>query len=97
MAMVLLLGACTPNKALFVEVVSDHRMVTTETSDRLIKAIQAELDELGPKMLPADVQASKDLIERLEFMKQGSIVIEKYVMQQADQESLAKVVRNKVK
>lgn len=94
--MLLLCIACCPNKALFVQVVSDHRSVTVETVDSLLVSIESDLQERQGVMSETDVQSVNNLIDRLKFMKQGSIVMEKYVMNQADAETLANVIHNKL-
>lgn len=97
LVLIIWLGACCPNKALFVEAVSDHRAITVETVDALLVSIDADLKDRETTMTPDEVQAVNNLIDRLRFMKQGSVAIEKYAMQQADGETLAKVLRNKLK
>ena len=99
LACILFLCACSCNQygPVFVQVVSDHRMVAVETLDSLIASIEADMKERSSSMSSDDVIAVNNLIDRLNFIKQGSIVIEKYVMSQADEETLAKVLRNKLK
>lgn len=85
--------SCTQYKKEFIQVVSDHRAVTVETVDSLIVSIESDMK--SRIMSEAETQSVKNLIDRLKFMKEGSIVIEKYVMNQADLETLSKVLHAK--
>ena len=87
--------SCCPIDNLLIEVVSDHREISVETVDVLLSSIRADAAE---RELTEEESKQVDiLIDRLEYMKRSSVVIEQYIMNKADKEDLAQVIRDKIK
>ena len=88
------LFGCDQNKALFLEVVQDHRVVTIETLTAVKKTI---IDEANSSTLTEDQKKGiQDLTDRLDFIMNGSNTIEKYVnAKYVNQEVLAELLRSK--
>lgn len=88
-----IISSCSkPYKADFIEVVRDHRQITIETLNSVKNTI---MDESANAHLNDDQQKGvKTLLDRLDFIIDGSIVIDKYVNSTIDQNTLAELIRN---
>lgn len=91
----IIVGCVDQQRDMFISAVHDHREYTVKTTDALIASVHDELRINAPKMTPEEIQATMDLIDNLEFVKQGSIVIELYVNQKADPNTLSKALRDR--
>jgi hypothetical protein len=93
----LLCVGCTPGRAVFVDVVQDHRVVTVETIDAVKKSIQDEVDERWDDLSPDDRAAVQDLMDRLDLISKQSELIDEYVTGTVDDELLSELLRNRWK
>lgn len=92
MTCIFVVCSCCKIDPAFVQVVSDHRQITVNTSDALLKAIKADLAK-KTNMSDDDKKAVEDLIDNIETMKNGSVLIEKYIMHQIDINTLIESLR----
>ncbi len=85
-------GCCSLKTPEFVDVCSDHKIVTVETCQALIKSIEDEIESH-----PAGGESYlRDLINRLQVISKQSVIIDEYVNTMVvDEELLARLLRNK--
>lgn len=92
--MVPVLGCAKDGRTEFVTVVQDHRELTTETNEALIRSIEDEMRQVRND--PAAMEALRDLIDRLRMIKRQSDVIDEYVKATlVDEELIAEMIRNR--
>ena len=84
-------GCCPLRNTEFVDVCNDHKIVTIETCQTLINAIEDEIENR-----PEDEVVLRDLINRLQVILKQSVLIDEYVNAVVvDKELLARLLRNK--
>lgn len=84
-------GCCSLKTPEFVDVCNDHKIVTVETCQALIKSIEDEI-----KSHPSGELYLRDLINRLQVISEQSVIIDEYINTVVvDQELLARLLRNK--
>jgi hypothetical protein len=92
---ILFATGCASNRihAEFYDVVRSHKDLTVETMDAVAASIQEELDE-RKDLTPEQQQSICDLIDRLNFIKEQAIIMDKYVeTNQVDQQLLSELLR----
>ena len=91
----LCLGCEKKGSVEFIDVVQDHKELTTETNDALIASIRDDMQSLND---PNAIKGAEELIERLDMIKDQSEIICEYVFTTVpDQELLAQLLRLKWK
>lgn len=75
----------------FIQVVQDHRSVTVETTDSVIKSIDDEMS--NPLLTEEDKIALSNLRKRLVYMKESSKAIERYILNEGDEDLIRQLLR----
>ena len=94
----LLLFGCGPKKGMveFINVCHDHQQVSAATCQSLIMSIDDEIDDLDSAS--EQVKILKELQDRLRYMDSQADVIYQYaIAEQADQELIARLIKNRWK
>lgn len=92
---IFLFGCNQPYKADFVEVVQDHKTITVETLTAVKKTIIDEATA-APNLTADQKKGVDDLLQRLDFIMDGSVTIDKYVNSNyLDEQTLAELLRSK--
>lgn len=89
LALLVISGCAKPGRAIFVDVVNDHRQVTVETMEAVKKSIQDEIDAKWSDLTDDEKKSILDLLARLELISKQSELIQEYVQGDVDQELLA--------
>lgn len=87
-----LAGGCATLGPNFVTTVQDHKTITVETNEALLGTIG---EECAATTNPDQLAACDDLLERIRTISRQAIAIEKYVMQNLNEEELALYMRAK--
>jgi CRISPR/Cas system endoribonuclease Cas6 (RAMP superfamily) len=81
-----------PYKTEFLQVVRSHKEITVETVQALVMAIDERIAE--PQILAEEKYQLEVLKERLMYMSSSSALIEKYLLESVDKETLNQLIKN---
>ncbi len=92
-----LVGCVKSGKVEYVDVVISHRDLTPETNKAIIASLRDEIQG-RTDLTDTEVQATMDLIGRLELIARQSELIYEYVMtEEVDEELISRLIRNRWK
>ena len=83
---------CNTYSSEFVQVIQNHRVVTVDTCDSIIKSID---DELKSTLLSEEDRVGlSNLRKRLSYMKKSSTVIERYILNEGDEDLIRQLLKD---
>lgn len=95
--LICLCSGCPDGRAAFVDVVQDHRSLTVETMDAVVKSVHDDAETSWDQLDESERKAVLDLIARLEMISRQSIVIDEYVRGNTSPEVIKELIKNRWK